>query len=300
MPLLYEPVIIENPNLARDLKTGLAFPENESFLEKIPDGVTDGVPPDVYNAYRKGCDSACTDIVFVTILPDGRPAVLLSFRKKGVCYGEKWWVYGGAIKSYCSIASFISDRAENECGVRSKPQALVGVYRTMSDDAIGSTLQPCYAAIVPYEKVREKQPLDSGHDNVRLFTLVELEQIPSKNKHWYPMQVANLVLRALQQKDRPTEVEKMVRGLNGLLHRLWTKAVGTPGYSKEEWLELDRNLWSLVDGGDTTRYYERRIKVLNLITLQRLLFQKAVETPDYSAEEWTEFERGIWSFMEKI
>jgi len=30
---------------------------------------------------------------------------------------------------------------------------------------------------------------------------------------------------------------------NGLLHRLWTKAVGTPGYIKAEWMELEQIVW---------------------------------------------------------
>src|SRR3989344_2693287 len=299
MPLLYEPVIIENPNLARDLKTGLAFPENEYFLEKIPDDVTDGVPPEVYNAYRKGCDSACTDIVFVTILPDGRPAVLLSFRKKGICYGEKWWVYGGAIKSYCSITSFISDRAESECGVRAKPQALVGVYRTMSDDAIGSTLQPCYVAIVPYEKVKEKKQLDSGHGDVRLFTLGELEQIPSEHRHWYPMRVSYLVLRALQ-KDIPTEVEIRIRRLDSLLQPLWTKAVGTPNYDKKEWQRLVDDIWSLNKLSRDNKFAEVVTETLfRLKSMLSSLRAKATATSDYAEHQWLELERGIQSFADE-
>ena len=30
-----------------------------------------------------------------------------------------------------------------------------------------------------------------------------------------------------------------------LLHRLWTKAVGTEGYDKEEWRELERRVEDL-------------------------------------------------------
>ena len=30
---------------------------------------------------------------------------------------------------------------------------------------------------------------------------------------------------------------------DGLLHRLWTKAVGTEGYDKEEWKALEREIW---------------------------------------------------------
>jgi len=28
-----------------------------------------------------------------------------------------------------------------------------------------------------------------------------------------------------------------------LMHRLWTKAVGTKGYEKKEWIELERAIW---------------------------------------------------------
>lgn len=28
-----------------------------------------------------------------------------------------------------------------------------------------------------------------------------------------------------------------------LLHILWTKAVGTPGYDKHEWMELEKRIW---------------------------------------------------------
>lgn len=30
---------------------------------------------------------------------------------------------------------------------------------------------------------------------------------------------------------------------DSLLHRLWTKAVGTDNYSKQEWLELEKQIW---------------------------------------------------------
>lgn len=36
---------------------------------------------------------------------------------------------------------------------------------------------------------------------------------------------------------------------DGLFHVLWTKAVGTEGYDKTEWLELERKLWHPESGG---------------------------------------------------
>jgi hypothetical protein len=35
--------------------------------------------------------------------------------------------------------------------------------------------------------------------------------------------------------------------VDGLLHKLWTKAVGTEGYVKAEWLELERAILKAAD-----------------------------------------------------
>lgn len=40
----------------------------------------------------------------------------------------------------------------------------------------------------------------------------------------------------------PAQVAPQMRGRHNLLHRLWTKAVGTPDYDKSEWTELERML----------------------------------------------------------
>jgi hypothetical protein len=146
MNVKYEGIILENPNFSTDLKR-LARPV-AGVEVSVPEGVVNGVSPEVYSEYRKGRDSACVDIVIATTLESGEPAVLLSKRAENVCYGGKWWIYGGALQSYRSIEDFISERAEKECGVPVEPRALIGVYRTMSSDFIGSTLQPCYAAVV--------------------------------------------------------------------------------------------------------------------------------------------------------
>lgn len=45
----------------------------------------------------------------------------------------------------------------------------------------------------------------------------------------------------------PHDWRKVVRdrqdqGINGLFHKLWTKDVGTSGYNKNDWMELQRLL----------------------------------------------------------
>lgn len=197
----YEGVILENPFLEKEWreKRFIKLPPSTTLCEEvyIPKGVTAGVPPEVYSEYRKGRDSACVDIVLVTRLEDGTPAVLLSLRKPDVCYGNKWWIYGGALQAYRSVEDFISERATKECGVPVMPQVLIGVYRTMSEDYVGSTLQLCYAAQVPIEAVRAKMSTDPNHSSVRLFTLAELEEIPDENGHWYPMHVSRIALKSM-------------------------------------------------------------------------------------------------------
>ncbi len=161
-----------------------------------PEGIADGVPADVYDTYRRGRDSACVDMVVATKKPDGEYAVLLSKRKPNVCFGGTWWIHGGALLSYASITDFVASRTEKECGVQVEPEVLLGVCRTCASDYIGSTLQPCYAGRVPYEAIAQKA-VDSGHTDVRLFTIAELLEIPKAEKHWYPMWAAEMTLQSL-------------------------------------------------------------------------------------------------------
>lgn len=194
MSLLYESIILENPQIAEDWHNG-DVRRGVARIVSQPEGVTHGVPADVYGAYRKGRDSACVDIVLVTRFENGEPAVLLSLRKPDVCFGNKWWIHGGALQAYMSITDFISERATKECGVPVVPEVLIGVYRTIAEDHIGSTLQACYAARVPIQSVRQKMIADDGHSTVRLFTESEMEEIPPENAHWYPCRVAKIALR---------------------------------------------------------------------------------------------------------
>ena len=190
-------IVIENPLL---LLSQWRNPVVEPLpIVQPPAGTTNGVPPDVYDAYRRGRDSACVDIMLATRLKDGTPAVLLSKRKVNVCFGGMWWMYGGAVGSYQSMTDFVVERAKKECGIRPDPSelVLVGVYRTCAPDIIGSTLQPCYAARVGLAEIQKYMGTDQAHESIKLFTLRELYQIPTAEQHWYPMRVASLVLQAL-------------------------------------------------------------------------------------------------------
>lgn len=189
--MLYEAILFENKPLVWGC-TGVRV----SLLD-VPAGVSRGVSSSAYSEYRSGLDSACADIVVVTRREDGEPAVLLSLRRPDKCFGNKWWIYGGAIHAYRTICDFLSERAAQECGVSAEPEALVGVYRTMAEDHIASTLNVCYAARVPVEAIQAKLATDSGHTSARLFSLNELVQIPLEQRHWYPMRVSQIVLASM-------------------------------------------------------------------------------------------------------
>ena len=196
MQVTYKGIVLENDIFLTEWVNGECRETYEDTVD-VPEGVMPGVPPDIYNAYRKGRDSACVDIVIATRLEDGTPAVLMSKRADNVCYGGKWWIYGGALQSYRSIVDFIGERASKECGVEVRPQVLIGVYRTMSGDFVGSTLQPCYASFVSVAQIRKHKKVDDAHSSVRLFTADELLAMSAAESHWYPLRVANRVLRAM-------------------------------------------------------------------------------------------------------
>lgn len=197
--LSYEGIIIENPNLRSDWQMRRPFPDGAlQSIPYLPEGVKDGVSPEVYNAYRQGRDSACVDIVFVTRGENGTPMVVMSLRAPNACYGNKFWIYGGALGAYQSIGDFIAAKAEKECGVRAEPQALIGVYRTMAEDKIGSTTQPCYVAEVPIAAIREKGHVDGAHTSLTLMSEINLLYLNHHRDyriHWYPLRVAILALR---------------------------------------------------------------------------------------------------------
>lgn len=189
-------VVLENPYLLagkwKQPETAFAPPQPHS----APSGIINHIPDDAYKAYTHGRDRACIDLVLCTRAPDG-PAVALSKRNKDNSYGDLWWVYGGALPAYTPIEEFITKRAEHESGVATAPQVLVGVYRIGAPDRVDSAITVCFAAEVPYVELVQKMRTDEAHQEMRLFTLQELESLPPQEKHWYPMRVAQLALNAM-------------------------------------------------------------------------------------------------------
>jgi ADP-ribose pyrophosphatase YjhB (NUDIX family) len=194
--IFFEGIIFENPNLRNDWIGSRPYPDASIMsIPHKPEGVrTNGVDETIYTGYRMGLDSACVDIVITTRLEDGTPAVLMSRRKDNVCYGGMWWIYGGALQAYKTIDNFIADRAKKECGIIVSPQALIGVYRTMSYNLIGSTIQLCYVTTVPVSDIQSRMVTDDGHIEIRLFTLKDLPPESNEEYHQYVLRVSKIAL----------------------------------------------------------------------------------------------------------
>lgn len=202
---IYDAVLIEHdPLIIRCMWSGGIPLHKEDWNNPLPPPkskngdnlVTSSVPADVYNTYRLGRDSACGDVLISTKNSNGAFAVLLSMRRQDVCFGGMWWIHGGALLSYASLTDFVAERAEKECGIPVTLKALLGIYRTCAADYIGSTLQPCYAAEVPYE-VLEQKVSDAGHTDIRLFTIEEWNAVPNSQRHWYVDRVIRLLARSV-------------------------------------------------------------------------------------------------------
>lgn len=193
--LFDDAVLFENPFIADDWRNKKN--RIESFpLGTVPDGVTNGVPFDVYNGYRRGRDSACADLFLATRLPTGEPAGIMLVRNDDVCFGGKVWMVGGALQAYGSIEAFLANRAEAECGIYVVPEVFIGLYRTCAPDAIASTLQPCYASYVPYTEV-ERLRSDRNHARIEVISFKQFLTLPVAQYHWYPRRVATLALSNL-------------------------------------------------------------------------------------------------------
>lgn len=164
-----------------------------------PKDITDGVPLDVYTAYRLGRDSACADALITTHV-HGRPAALLSKRGPHVAFPNRWWMHGGALPAYDSLLDFLITRVQRECGVDilNATHTYVGLYRTCApaDGPSASTLQPCFAFYLPYEKIAHATT-DEDHTDRQLFTLDEYQSLPEHERHWYPGRVLERVLPSL-------------------------------------------------------------------------------------------------------
>lgn len=198
---LFEGPLLERaPEEIRRLWQMEGIPPLAQTAGQVPPMVeeTGNVSPDIYNAYRRGRQSACADIVIVTRLPDGRGAVLLSMRNDDVCFPGTWWIYGGATPVYQDPVEFVSTRARRECGVPVWPQILLGCYVTSSAGTRpahnGSTFNQLYAAQAPFEMIEQHRHIDEGHAAVQLFTLDEYAALPRVQKHWYIEKAARLAI----------------------------------------------------------------------------------------------------------
>lgn len=187
-----ETKIFVNPYLALERKNAAKGIFSEIFHcefeeVKVPEGhCLGGVDSDIYDGYRKGLDSACVDVVVTTLLRHDKPAVLAFKRAPGKLFGQKWWMQGGALYSYCSITNFVFERIWKKCRVPPDIQGFIGVFRTYPDDFLGSTVNLCYVGFVQRHKLAQVH-LDKNYTDFRLLTLEDLEDLPDEEKHWYPM-----------------------------------------------------------------------------------------------------------------
>ncbi len=190
-------IIIENSTVKTDWQiSNTRLVKHAPAPAQMPQGVVPRVHSgEAFDQVKLAKDLACVDIVIVTRMPDGQHAVLLSKRKASDPFGGLWWIHGGSLGSYMDVGEFIAERAQKECGVPVTPQVLIGVYRTSASNFPQSTLQPCYATVVPYEVIQKKMDTDGNHESVKLFTWKDLDAIDPAEAHWYPLRVANIALQ---------------------------------------------------------------------------------------------------------
>lgn len=189
-----EGIILVNQNLKKDRMRKIYF-QNKKV--KLPSGIKKGgVSKDVYYNYSLGLERACADVVITVRLPNGDDAVLAIKRAIDKPFGGMWWMQGGSFHPYRSIIDFLVERAEKECGVRPKIEALVGVFRTCAEDQVCSTIQPCYVGKIDYREL-SKIKLDQDHVEWDLLTLNDLEDLPQEEKHWYPMLAFKLAMETM-------------------------------------------------------------------------------------------------------
>lgn len=51
--------------------------------------------------------------------------------------------------------------------------------------------------------------------------------------------------------DAPRDNEAAIRSADAMMHQLWTHAVDTSGYVKEDWKELERRIWAALRGSSS-------------------------------------------------
>jgi len=196
--VLVDGIILENSGFVDEWRESRKTrrPAQELLSVTVPSGHrTGGVPQDTYLAYRQGLECACADVVIATILESGEPAVL-GLRRSNPPYKNMWYMPGGAIHSYMPYTEFLVGKIRKETGLNMAPEVLLGVYRNNAEDYPCSVTALCYAALVPVEAIRATKPAD-GHDDWRLFTAADLDQLPPEQTHWYPMHVWRRVLSAV-------------------------------------------------------------------------------------------------------
>jgi ADP-ribose pyrophosphatase YjhB (NUDIX family) len=198
-----ERVLWDNPYLTQERKDSLITgkPVHELHPTTIPaDFSPNGAPKATFEEWERGLGKACTDVVICTRLEDGTPAVL-GLRRSNAPYKGMWYMAGGAIFAYRSIAEFLTGKAEKECGLRPSLEALIGFYRNDAEDKATSVICPCYVATVPVKSIRSTKPAD-GHDQWQLFTAEDLDKLESEHPeqtHWYPMHVWRRALQTMPE-----------------------------------------------------------------------------------------------------
>lgn len=183
------PALLINHDLQEQrarVRAGTEKLHRKSYEVIVPAGhVCGGVLPAVYNAYRRGLDSAGADCVITTMLPSGHAAVLLARRGQGKCHAGQWWIFGGATHAYRPILDFLAERIKAEIGVSAAIEGLIGVYRCAASDFAASVLVLCYVAFVEYSAIAACVRVDADHTARQLFTLDEYLQLPEAERHPY-------------------------------------------------------------------------------------------------------------------
>lgn len=166
-------------------------------MVQTPDTVVPHISLEALEESRRGKQLACVDIVVCARRPNGEGVVLLSKRKPDQPFGDIWWMYGGSIRAYQDTEEFIIERLEKECGIRAKPEVLIGAYQTSCAGTLPqSTMQLCYATMVDYSVMERAMRTDDNHAEIRICTQSDLEQL-SDDTEWCPKHACMLALENL-------------------------------------------------------------------------------------------------------
>ena len=175
--------IFRNPFIMKDWRDQRHQLINMGTPFEVPDA-GGFVADDALAAFSRGKMRSCADIVLITN-DNGTSRIPLVFRKEGETFAGFPWVFGGGVGAYADILEFVEKRSERECGIRVKPEVLLGVWITNSEGVVGSTMQPCYAARVPLALVEERFAHDKDHTGSGLYSQDEYELLPREKRHPY-------------------------------------------------------------------------------------------------------------------